>query len=221
MLNESRMIRGAHETWYRVVGDLDTGPTPVVICHGGPGAAHDYVEPIADLSRYSRGCVLYDQVGCGRSTHLPDSSADFWTVQLFKDELADLTRHLGIADRYAVVGQSWGGMLARSRPPAGPPRDRRRRLAGQHSTLGRGGKPPPCRPRARRSSDADAARRGGDDRLTRIRGRSARLLRPAPLPRPGSSDSRSAWVSPHHGSASTSISHRRASLTSCGFVSAV
>jgi L-proline amide hydrolase len=112
MLNESRMIRGAHETWYRVVGDLDTGPTAVVICHGGPGAAHDYVEPIADLSRYSRGCVLYDQVGCGRSTHLPDSSADFWTVQLFKDELADLTRHLGIADRYAVVGQSWGGMLA-------------------------------------------------------------------------------------------------------------
>jgi L-proline amide hydrolase len=33
-------------------------------------------------------------------------------VQLFKDELVDLTRHLGIAERYAVVGQSWGGMLA-------------------------------------------------------------------------------------------------------------
>jgi len=32
-------------------------------------------------------------------------------VQLFKDELVDLTRELGIADRYAVVGQSWGGML--------------------------------------------------------------------------------------------------------------
>jgi L-proline amide hydrolase len=33
-------------------------------------------------------------------------------VQLFKDELVDLTRELGIAERYAVVGQSWGGMLA-------------------------------------------------------------------------------------------------------------
>src|SRR5262249_34085217 len=64
------------------------------------------------LSRSGRGCVLYDQVGCGRSTHLPEAPADFWTVQLFKDELVDLTRHLGIADRYAVVGQSWGGMLA-------------------------------------------------------------------------------------------------------------
>jgi L-proline amide hydrolase len=56
--------------------------------------------------------VLYDQVGCGRSRHLPDAPADFWSPQLFKDELVRLTEHLGIADRYAVVGQSWGGMLA-------------------------------------------------------------------------------------------------------------
>jgi L-proline amide hydrolase len=111
-MDESRMIRGDHETWYRIVGDLDAGPLPVVICHGGPGAAHDYTEPIAELSRFGRGCVLYDQLGCGQSTHLPDAPADFWTVQLFKDELVDLTRHLGIAERYAVVGQSWGGMLA-------------------------------------------------------------------------------------------------------------
>lgn len=103
-----------YETWYRVVGDLDPGApqTPVVICHGGPGAGHDYCEPIADLSRSSRGCVLYDQLGCGRSQLLPDASADFWTPRLFKDELAELVGHLGIADRYAVVGQSWGGMLA-------------------------------------------------------------------------------------------------------------
>jgi L-proline amide hydrolase len=106
------MIRNGHETWYRVVGDLSSGPTPVVICHGGPGAAHDYTEPIAELSRFGRGCVLYDQLGCGNSTHLPDAPADFWTVPLFKDELVNLTRELGIADRYAVVGQSWGGMLA-------------------------------------------------------------------------------------------------------------
>jgi len=111
-MSEGTMTRDGNETWYRIVGDLESGPTPVVICHGGPGAAHDYTEPIADLSRSGRGCVLYDQVGCGQSTHLPDAPADFWTVQLFKDELVDLTRHLGIADRYAVVGQSWGGMLA-------------------------------------------------------------------------------------------------------------
>src|SRR5262245_6276075 len=109
-----------HTTWYRVVGDLDAGPTPVVICHGGPGAAHDYVEPIADLNRFGRGCVLYDQLGCGKSEHLPEAPADFWTVQLFKDELTALTRHLGIGDRYAVVGQSWGGMLAMEYALDGP-----------------------------------------------------------------------------------------------------
>jgi L-proline amide hydrolase len=106
------MVWNGLETWYRTVGDLEAGPTPVVICHGGPGAAHDYTEPIADLARYGRACVLYDQVGCGNSTHLPDAPADFWSPQLFKDELVRLTEQLGIADRYAVVGQSWGGMLA-------------------------------------------------------------------------------------------------------------
>ena len=102
------------ETWYRVVGDLTpgTGQTPVVILHGGPGASHDYTEPIADLSRSGRACVLYDQVGCGRSMHRPDAPAEFWTVQLYKDELAELTRQLGIAGRFFLVGQSWGGMLA-------------------------------------------------------------------------------------------------------------
>jgi L-proline amide hydrolase len=111
---EGRMAWNGHETWYRVVGDPDPDAqhTPVVICHGGPGASHDYCEPIADLSRSGRVCVLYDQVGCGRSQHLPDAPAEFWTPQLFKEELAALTRHLGIDGRHAVVGQSWGGMLA-------------------------------------------------------------------------------------------------------------
>ena len=111
---EGRMQWQGHETWYRVVGELDPDAerTPVVICHGGPGASHDYCEPIAELSRFGRACVLYDQVGCGKSQHLPDAPVEFWTPQLFKDELGELVRHLGIQDRYALVGQSWGGMLA-------------------------------------------------------------------------------------------------------------
>ena len=102
------------ETWYRTVGEITpgTGPAPVMICHGGPGATHDYCEPIADLARAGRACVLYDQIGNGKSQHRPDAPAEFWTPQLFKDELVALTRHLGIAERYVVIGQSWGGMLA-------------------------------------------------------------------------------------------------------------
>jgi L-proline amide hydrolase len=120
-MTDGTMTRDGNETWYRVVGDLHAAPTPVVICHGGPGAAHDYTEPIAELLRFGRGCVLYDQVGCGKSTHLRDAPAEFWTVQLFKDELVALTEELGIADRYAVLGQSWGGMLAMEHALDHPP----------------------------------------------------------------------------------------------------
>jgi L-proline amide hydrolase len=86
-------------TWYRVEGDLDAeGRAPLVILHGGPGAAHDYVEPIAELTRRSgRASVLYDQIGCGRSQHLPDAGSEFWSVGLFARELRALLAQLGIA----------------------------------------------------------------------------------------------------------------------------
>ena len=111
---EGHLESGGHRTWYRVVGDLDAHAerAPVIICHGGPGATHDYVEPIAALSASGRACVLYDQLGNGRSDHLPDADPSFWTVELFERELAALADHLGIAERYHVIGQSWGGMLA-------------------------------------------------------------------------------------------------------------
>ena len=66
----------------------------------------------AAASRSGRACVLYDQLGNGRSDHLPDADPSFWTVELFERELAPSPTHLGIDGRYHVVGQSWGGMLA-------------------------------------------------------------------------------------------------------------
>jgi L-proline amide hydrolase len=102
-------------TWYQVHGDLDTdatGPAPLVVLHGGPGATHDYLTPLSDLATGGRAVVLYDQVGNGRSTHHRDRGAEFWTVELFVRELANLLEHLGIASRYHVLGQSWGGFLA-------------------------------------------------------------------------------------------------------------
>jgi L-proline amide hydrolase len=99
-------------TWYRVQGD-PLATTPLVILHGGPGAAHDYVEPIAELAETAgRPCVLYDQIGCGRSQHLRDAPAEFWTADLFCRELQALLEHLGISREYHLLGQSWGGMLA-------------------------------------------------------------------------------------------------------------
>ena len=110
------------QTWYRVTGDLTSPKTPLVVAHGGPGCTHDYVLSIASIAESGRPVIHYDQLGNGRSTHLPDKGGDFWTVDLFLDELDNLLDHLGIKDRYFLLGQSWGGMLGAEhgiRQPAG------------------------------------------------------------------------------------------------------
>ena len=99
------------KTWYRITGDLASGRAPLVAAHGGPGGTHDYLLTMADISRSGRPVIHYDQLGNGRSTHLRDKGADFWTVDLFLDELENLLEQLGISDNYHLLGQSWGGML--------------------------------------------------------------------------------------------------------------
>lgn len=93
---------------------LITANTSFRQIHGGPGACHDYLLPLTDLTP-ATPLVFYDQIGNGRSTHLPEKNGDeaFWTTELFKDELDNLIAHLGLAERpIDVYGHSWGGMLA-------------------------------------------------------------------------------------------------------------
>ena len=86
--------------------------TPVVICHGGPGAAHDYCEPIAELSRYGPrmrplrpGRLRQEPAPARRTRRVLDAAA-------LQGRARRADAALGIAGRHAVVGQSWGGMLA-------------------------------------------------------------------------------------------------------------
>lgn len=111
-----------YQTWYRITGDLSAAKLPLVVAHGGPGCTHDYVDSFKELAAGGRAVVHYDQIGNGKSTHLRDKGADFWTVEFFLGEFDALLDHLGIAGRYALLGQSWGGMLASEhavRRPAG------------------------------------------------------------------------------------------------------
>jgi L-proline amide hydrolase len=111
-----------YQTWYRITGDLDTGKAPLVVLHGGPGCTHDYVDSFKELASGGRAVIHYDQLGNGKSTHLPEQGPAFWTVELFLEQLNSLLDHLGIADRHHVLGQSWGGMLGSEyavRRPAG------------------------------------------------------------------------------------------------------
>jgi proline-specific peptidase len=104
------------KTWYKVYGTLPHPHNPpLVILHGGPGSTHEYLDILSELTRlFDVPVIIYDQLGNGRSTHLPEKNGDvdFWTVQLFVDELHNLLNHLSIHDNYNVLGHSWGGMLA-------------------------------------------------------------------------------------------------------------
>lgn len=109
------------ETWYKVYGDLKSSRSgrPLVTLHGGPGMAHNYLLSMSALAtnpEYSIPVVFYDQIGSGRSTHLREKRMDtsFWVPELFMAELDNLLTHLGIADDFDLLGQSWGGMLGAS-----------------------------------------------------------------------------------------------------------
>jgi len=154
--NEGTAKFGDYQTWYRITGDLSADQAPLVVLHGGPGCVHDYLLPVAGPRGDRPAVIHYDQVGNGRSTHLPDKPPEFWTVQLFLDELASLVDTLGIANRYLVLGQSWVACSAPSTPRcahqgcvAGDRRTRPRRWSCGAGCRGRA----PGRPAARGWND--------------------------------------------------------------------
>ena len=103
------------ETWYEIHGDLKNSSTgrPLILLHGGPGATHLYLTPMANLAKkHGITVIFYDQLGCGNSTRFKEKRLDtkFWTPRLFMDELENLCKRLDITE-YDILGQSWGGML--------------------------------------------------------------------------------------------------------------
>ena len=99
-----------YKVWYRIIGERDEpGKLPLLCLHGGPGATHDYLEPIGGMASRKRRIIFYDQLGNGNSDHPHNPS--MWTVGLFVEEVGAIRRALGL-DHVHLLGQSWGGMLA-------------------------------------------------------------------------------------------------------------
>jgi len=98
-----RSVRGV-ALFERRVGE---GP-PVVILHGGPGAHHDYLLPGFDRLARGRTLIYYDQRGGGRSA-VPREVPAGWREQVA--DLEALRQEWGL-ERLAIVGYSWGGLLA-------------------------------------------------------------------------------------------------------------
>ncbi|MFP4470304.1 MAG: proline iminopeptidase-family hydrolase [Bacteroidota bacterium] len=95
------------EIRYRIVG-ADKPATPLLVVHGGPGANHQYLITLESLA-IDRPVIFYDQLGCGNSDPLNDTS--LMTPDRYARELKQLMETLGY-DGYFLLGQSWGGALA-------------------------------------------------------------------------------------------------------------
>ena len=108
-VQEGRLPFRGWTDWYKIVGGTTApGKFPVLVLHGGPGAAHDYLEPLGALAATGRPVIFYDQLGCGLSDHPHDPS--LWEVGLFVEEVGAVRKALGL-EHLHILGQSWGGML--------------------------------------------------------------------------------------------------------------
>lgn len=110
-ITEGKIPYKGYETWYRIAGEgEEPGKLPLLALHGGPGAAHDYLESLDAMTATGRRVIYYDQLGCGRSA-LPEKKPEMWTVELYVEEVDAVRLALGL-ERIHLLGQSWGGMLA-------------------------------------------------------------------------------------------------------------
>lgn len=98
-------VEQGYQIWYSQVGN---GGIPLLTLHGGPGAGHDYLEPLENLAA-ERPVIFYDQLGCGKSDQPNDQS--LWRLERFVTEVETVRRALGL-EQIHLLGQSWGGWLA-------------------------------------------------------------------------------------------------------------
>lgn len=91
--------------FYREIGQ----GLPTIVLHGGPDFDHRYLLPELDLLSDKLRLIYYDQRGRGRSA--PDVEPEDVTIESEIEDLEALRVHLGL-EKVAVLGHSWGGLLA-------------------------------------------------------------------------------------------------------------
>jgi proline iminopeptidase len=93
------------KVWYRIYGGGDK--TPILALHGGPGASSYSLEPLKALS-HDRPVIIYDQLGCGRSTRITDTT--LMTMEHLVEEVEQVRKALHLENIY-LFGHSCGSTL--------------------------------------------------------------------------------------------------------------
>jgi proline iminopeptidase len=79
----------------------------VLLLHGGPGSSSFNLEPLKELSQ-DRPVIFLDQLGCGRSTRITDTT--LMTIEKNVEQLEQVRKALKL-DNFYLYGHSWGTML--------------------------------------------------------------------------------------------------------------
>lgn len=97
-----------YDLYYRIAGPPDAKAT-VLALHGGPGASHDYLLSLRDLTKWGYRVVFFDQLACGRSQIPPGT--ELFTLEHHVEETEGIRTALGLG-KVHLVGSSYGGLLA-------------------------------------------------------------------------------------------------------------
>src|SRR5690348_8018835 len=98
-------INGA-KIYYKLFESLES-KMKVICLHGGPGGSHDYILPLAKLSKRGITTLFYDQYASGRSDETPDYLSRF-TIDYYVDEVEQVRNNFFHGEKVFVLGHSWG-----------------------------------------------------------------------------------------------------------------
>lgn len=91
--------------YYRTIGQGQ----PIILLHGGPGFSHTYLLPDMDRLADAFRLIYYDQRGRGKSAGKVDPAEV--SIQSEIDDLERVRAYFQL-ERAALLGHSWGGLLA-------------------------------------------------------------------------------------------------------------
>lgn len=83
------------------------GKETVIVLHGGPSAAHDYLLPEWNALGKEARVIYYDQRGCGKS-----EKAACYTWRTHVEDLKRLIAQTAKGKKVVLAGSSWGATLA-------------------------------------------------------------------------------------------------------------
>ena len=106
-LLDGKVTREGTDLFYSVVG---SSGDYVLVLSGGPGEDIHSMQGIADELSKKYRCIMWEQRGTGRSK-LPKYDSSTINLKAYLDDIESLRNHLG-TDKFILVGNSWGMMLA-------------------------------------------------------------------------------------------------------------